>query len=84
MKGKKPQTELKSAPKDTDARNRTKWLLGTGLDRPWGFQEVGAPRFQDNRVHEGRVVTPTHRPPLPPGSIPGNSFLLEAESTPGP
>jgi hypothetical protein len=21
----------------------------TGLDRPWGFQEVGAPRFQENR-----------------------------------
>jgi len=21
----------------------------TGLDRPWGFQEVEAPRFQDNR-----------------------------------
>ena len=21
----------------------------TGLDCPWGFQEVGAPRFQDNR-----------------------------------
>jgi hypothetical protein len=21
----------------------------TGLDRPWGFQEVKAPRFQDNR-----------------------------------
>ena len=21
----------------------------TGLDRPWGFQEVEAPRYQDNR-----------------------------------
>ena len=25
---KKSQTELKSAPKDTDTQNRTKWLLG--------------------------------------------------------
>jgi hypothetical protein len=36
-------------------------------------------------VHEsGKVVSPTHRPLLPPGIIPGTLFLLEAESTPGP
>jgi len=33
----------------------------TSLDRPRGFQEVEAPRFQDNQV-----VNPTHRPHLPP------------------
>jgi len=34
----------------------------TGLDRPCVFQEVEA--------HEGgRVVSPTHRPPLPPKNI---------------
>jgi len=28
----------------------------TGLDRPWGFQEVEAPRFQDNRhMNVGRL-----------------------------
>ena len=44
----------------------------TSLDRPWGFQEVEAPRFQDNRhMKVVRLVTTTHRPPLPPGSIPG-------------
>ena len=33
---------------------------------PCGFQEVGAPRFQDSRhVKGGKVVSPTHRPPLP-------------------
>ena len=32
----------------------------------------------------GKVVSFTHRPPLPPGNIPGYSFLLEAESTPEP
>jgi len=31
----------------------------------------------------GKVVSPTHWPPLPPGNIPWYSFLLEAESTPG-
>jgi hypothetical protein len=31
----------------------------------------------------GKVVSLTHRPPLPPGNTPG-TFLLKAESTPGP
>jgi len=32
----------------------------------------------------GKVVSRTHRRPLPPGNTQGYSFLLEAESTPGP
>ena len=32
-----------------DAYNRNKSSPITGLDRPWGFQEVKAPRFQDSR-----------------------------------
>ena len=36
-------------------------------------------------AHEGgKVVSPTHRPPLPPRKCSWYSFLLEAESTPGP
>ena len=36
-------------------------------------------------AHEGgKVVSPTHRPPLPPSKYSWYSFLLEAESTPGP
>jgi len=31
-----------------------------------------------------KVVSLTHRPLLSPGNTPGYSFLLEAESTPGP
>jgi len=31
-----------------------------------------------------RAVSPTHRPPLPPRKYSWYSFLLEAESTPGP
>ena len=35
-------------------------------------------------AHEdGKVVSPTHRPPLPPRKYSRYSFLLEAESTPG-
>jgi hypothetical protein len=36
-------------------------------------------------AHEGgKVVSPTHRPPLTPRKYTRYSFLLEAESTPGP
>jgi hypothetical protein len=47
----------------------------TGLVRPWGFQEVQAPRISRQSAHEGgKVVSPTHRPPLPPVIIPGTHF----------
>ena len=46
----------------------------TDLDRPWGLQEVELPYFSQS-AHEGsKVVSPTHRPPLPPGNIPGTHF----------
>ena len=45
------------------------------LDRPRGIQEVEAPRILRQTVQEGgKVVSPTHRPPLPPGRIPGTHF----------
>ena len=55
----------------------------TGLDRPWGFQEVEAPRFQDSRhmkvvrlsaLRTGRLYHSR--------KYSWYSFLLEAESTP--
>jgi len=45
----------------------------------WGSQ------ISRQLAHEGgKVVRPTHRPPLPPRKYSWYSFLLEAESTPGP
>jgi hypothetical protein len=45
----------------------------------WGSQ------ISRQSAHEGgKVVSPTHRPPLPPRKYSWYSFLLEAESTPGP
>jgi hypothetical protein len=56
----------------------------TGLDRPVGLQEVEASRIFRQSAHEGgKVVSCTHRPPLPSGGYPWYSFLLEAGSTPG-
>jgi hypothetical protein len=52
-----------------------------------------APRIQGGRgshisrqsVHEGgKVVSPRHQPPLLPRKYSWYSFLLQAESTPGP
>jgi hypothetical protein len=43
----------------------------------WGFQ------ISRQSAHEGgKVVSPTHRPPLPASKYSWYSFLLEAESTP--
>jgi hypothetical protein len=46
----------------------------TDLNRPRGFQEVEAPRFQDNR-HMKVVRSALHISHLyPPGNIPGTHF----------
>ena len=49
------------------------------VPRSWGSQ------ISRQSVHEGsKVVSPTHRPPLPPRKYAWYSFLLETESNPGP
>jgi hypothetical protein len=54
--------------------------------QPWtdpeGSRKLRFPDFMTTAQDGGKVVSLTHRPPLPPGSW--YSFLLEAESTPGP
>jgi hypothetical protein len=43
--------------------------------RPLGFQEVEAPRISRHLACTGgKVVSPTHRPSLRPGDIPGTHF----------
>ena len=43
--------------------------------RPSGLQEVEAPRISRQSAHEGsKAASPTHRPSLPPGKIPGTHF----------
>jgi hypothetical protein len=47
----------------------------TGLDKPWGFQEIKAPRFQDNRHMKVVSLSVLHTGHLyPPGNIPGTHF----------
>ena len=57
----------------------------TGLGRPWGFQEVEALRFQDNRHTKALRLSALRTGRLyPHRKYYCYSFMLEAESTPGP
>ena len=48
-----------------------------------GSRKLRFPDFVTTAQDGDKVVSPTHRPPLPPGKCSWYSFLLEAESTPG-
>jgi len=50
---------------------------------PEGSTKLRFPNFVTTQ-DGGKVVRLTHRPPLPPSKCSWYSFLLEAESTPGP
>jgi len=53
----------------------------TGLEWPRGFQEVKMPRFHDNGTGGCQPYAPAA---FTPTKYTWYSFLLEAESTPGP
>jgi hypothetical protein len=57
----------------------------TDHEGPWGCETSRLPHFLDNRLTDGgEVIGPTRRPPFTPQEDSWYSFLLEAESTPGP
>jgi len=51
---------------------------------PEGSRKLRFPDYMTTAQDGGKVVSLTHRPPLPPKKYFWYSFLLEAESTPGP
>jgi hypothetical protein len=57
----------------------------TGREGPYVFETSRLPHYLDNRLTDGgEVVSLTRRPPFTPQKDSWYSFLLEAESTPGP
>jgi len=50
---------------------------------PEGSRKLWFPGCMTTAQDGGKVVSPTHRPPLPPRKCSSYSFLLGAESTPG-
>jgi hypothetical protein len=51
---------------------------------PEGARKLRVSDFMTTAQDGGKVVSPTHRPHLPPRKYSRYSFLLEAESTPKP
>jgi hypothetical protein len=51
---------------------------------PEGSRKLRFPVFMTTAQDGGKVVSLTYLPPLPPRKYTWYSFLLEAESTPGP
>ena len=56
----------------------------TGLEWPGEFQEVKVPRFHDNGTGRWKGCQPYAPAAFTPRKSSWYSFLLEAESTPGP
>jgi hypothetical protein len=57
----------------------------TGREGPYGCERLRLSHFLDNRLTDGgKVVSLTRRPLFTPQEDPWYSFLLEADSTPGP
>jgi hypothetical protein len=57
----------------------------TGHEGPYGCETLRLPHFLDSRLTDGgEVFSLTRRPPFTSQEDSWYSFLLEAESTPGP
>ena len=51
-----------------------KWVPLQAWSDPKGSRKLRFPDYMTTAQDGGKVVSPTHRPPLPPGNAPGTHF----------
>jgi hypothetical protein len=83
-----PMLELRLSVNSTCVKtmmHKGKAIPVAGHEGPWGCEVLRLSHFLDNRLTDGgEAVSPKHRAALYPQDDFWYSFLLEAESTPGP
>jgi hypothetical protein len=55
-------------------KDKDKAIPLQALTGPKGSRRLRLPDFRQSAHEGGKVVSPTHQPPLPPGNIPGTHF----------
>jgi len=58
----------------TEIKKKDKAIPLQAWTGPKGSSRLRLPDFKTNAHEGGKVVSPTHRPPLPPANIPGTHF----------
>jgi hypothetical protein len=53
------------------------------LTGPEGCRKLGSQILRQSAHEGGKIVSPTHRPPLTPGNIPGTHFSYRLSRTQG-
>ena len=65
-------------------KDKSKAIPVKAWTEPEGSKRLSSQISRQSAHEGGKVVSPMHRLPLPPRKYSWYSFLLEAESTPGP
>ena len=69
---------------ELDSKGKGKSVPLQAWSGPEGSRKLRFPDYMTTAQDGGKVVSLTYRPPLPPKKYSWYSFLLEAQSTPGP
>jgi len=68
----------------SEGKGKGKAVLLQAWSGPEGSRKLRFPDFMTTAQDGGKVISLTHQPPFTPRKYNWYSFLLEAETTPGP
>ena len=57
-----------------NSKDKGKAITLQAWNGPEGSRKLRFPDYMTTAQDGGKVVSPTHRPPLPPGNVPGTHF----------